>query len=503
MEQAKTPQNLLFDRIHSDLMSQKPEQIVSILKTIETEQAPLSISQFETLGSIAYMCGLDFISQTEKYNPMVLKNVKKRFDNNNINKEIFEQFISTLKVLKIENIEAPKDAIKDAVNNTLKIKDAGELLQIRTLIKNILKASNVPVQFAIDTNKLIVTKEFTYMHLLQFNSMYYEQIELNGGSFNDSIMLLSKDTFKKAMQEASKRFDDQKYAIIRFDSIFSVKEFLHAKDFNADVIFSEEFVTTLEASEKQAAEKEANESNGAQMEIVSDEEKKPAELETPAEEKPIVAMSDTDYFVKGLLEENGNIEIVDAETFMLAINSLYENEDLMQDIYKLLKAQHLTNRKDLNEVYGFDFNVAIEKIDAIVEKNRVAYNELMVKYIQEIPADISNSIINTINDVIRSLIISDKDTKGYLLQQLYENQITTYKQLHQTVGLIEKCSIKGDKLVNYVNLRNLASYNNEIMDVFQAAVNLDVYQLKLQFYYGMATFFKQVDKTVTKETADL
>lgn len=108
----------------------------------------------------------------------------------------------------------------------------------------------------------------------------------------------------------------------------------------------------------------------------------------------------------------------------------------------------------------------------------------------EIPADNLQKIVIYVNGLIKSCFIDGKERKAFLMQQLYENQITTYKHLHQTIGLIEECKISGKRLNSYINLRNYLLENEELfVKIFDEVAKIDVYQTKISLYGALREFF--------------
>lgn len=490
MENGQQTQNFFFEKISTSFKESTPEKVVNELNKILTQNGKdLSIRQYELIGSLGYLTGIDFTSQSEGYTSTVLGNVTKRFEAVNLTHEVWVAFVAVLNVLHIDELIKPKELMKASVKSV--INSSSELIKIKHEMNTVLKANLIPIKFAANIDEFLKSKSLTYINLLNFNSMVYEQMPLNGSSIDGVLKMFSNPFFTDLMKKATDYFDNQKYAIIYFDSLITLLEFNGHIKIETDVLFNQELMNALLVDENALKEQA--------IAIMGKIDAEVAEVENAAEMNPIekqeISIENTDYFLKASLEESFEKKIESAEDLLAAFSICIADEDLMQHLYKYLRANVAINRVDFDKVYPFSLDSANEKIAEFLDTNIGNYNTLVLKYIAVIPEDIQLRIVNTINATIKSLSIINSEAKGYLIQQVYENQITTYKQLHQTVELIEACEIHGSKLNNYIALRDMILYSDDIVNIFEESIVLEDMKLKIQFFTAVKEFFKP--ETVT------
>lgn len=478
MENSQQTHNFFFAKISDNLKKMTPEKILRDLEIITlNETKNLSITQFELLGSLAYLTGIDFTSQTDKLNPKVLSNVTKRFVDQNLNFEIWKKFVEIINILHIDNLIEPKEAIKIGVTKEIPL--TAQTIKLKHEITTIIKNSFIPVKFAANTDLLLKSKNLTYMQLLNFNSLVYEQMPLKGSTLTLVVNLFKTDLLKDLMFEASEKFDNQKYAIIYFDSLITLAEFNAAKQISVDVLFNENLINELIESEKNEESQESQEIT--KLEVVTEEA---TELE-----KPEISINDTDNFLKASIEESLERKIETSQDLIDGFRMVADNDDLMQHVYRYIRANQTKGRSKFEDVYTFSLNEVTDYYIDLLKTNVEKYNKLLLRYIEKIPENLFNRLVNSVNDVIKSLLISNSEHKGYLIQQLFENQIETYKQLHQTINIIESCEIEGSKINNYVALRDMIIYSDDIVNIFEESIELEKIKLELQFFTAVKEFF--------------
>lgn len=480
MENSQQTHNFFFAKISDNLKKMTPEKILKDLEIIYLNEAKdLSITQFELLGSLAYLTGIDFTGQTDKLNPKVLSNVTKRFVDQNLTFEIWEKFIEIINILHIDNLIEPKEAIKIGVTKEIPV--TAQTTKLKHEITTIIKNSFIPVKFAANTDLLLKAKKLTYMQLLNFNSLVYEQMPLKGSTLSLVVNLFKTDLLKELMFEASEKFDNQKYAIIYFDSLITLAEFNNTKQISADVLFNENLINELLEIEKTEALTEK-----PKLEVVTEE--------ATESEKPEISIDDTDNFLRASLEESLERKIETSQDLIDGFRLVADNDDLMQHVYRYIRANQTKGRSAFEDIYTFPLNEVTDYYTDLLKSNVEKYNDLLLRYITKIPENIFTRIVNNVNDVIKSLLISNSEHKGYLIQQLFENQITTYKQLHQTINIIESCEIEGSKINNYVALRDMIIYNDDIVNIFEESIEIEKIKLELQFFTAVKEFFLPTPK---------
>lgn len=486
MENSQQTHNIFFEKISAEMKATTPEKIISDLEVVILNNGNgLTLKQFELLGSLAYLTGIDFTSQSTGFKAQTLRNVTDRFISQNITPEVWSKFLETIKLLHIDTLIESKEFMKSGV--TSKLKTDAQTVKMKHAIVSVIKSAFVPVKSVMNIDELIKSNGLTYMNLLNFNSIVYEQMSMKGSSINMITSLLSDEKFVETMKLANSKFDDQKFAIIYFDSLVTLLEFMGAVKFEANVLFNDVLIEELKTAEQTQELDEA-------MSIKTPEQ---IEAEKVVSDEPEFEMEDTDNFLKASIDEALGRKIETLDDLIEAFNSVFTNEDLMQHVYKFMRTKQKINRKSIFEIYGFSADDIVNHYNGVIAENVEKYNTLVSKYIQPIPENLYVRLISAVNDTIKSLLISDSELKGYLIQQIHENQITTYKQLHQTIGFIERCDIDGSKLNTYVALRDMIMFSDDIVNIFEESIELDNLKLRAQFFTAIKDFYAETIKEPT------
>lgn len=493
--QLQQSNNIYFDKISALMKAENGKD--KKINAINIEK--ISVKEYELLGSVAYLLGLDFTSQRETLVWSTLQKVNKRLTDNNITKADYVALVDFLRKLNFTALDEPKEAMK---NNIIKpIGNSVENTIIINSIRTILKASSVMVQFSVDTEKMMQNKNgltFTYHNALMFNTLFYDQIDLDANCLPNVKTLLMNENFGKILTKASDYFDMQKYAIIYFDSLHTVFEFLTLHENCADLLFNDDLIEELRLKEE-ADEALTGNQEGDSVDAIIEQGPKEANSEEFTIEE--FEVDNTDYFFRSALMENIMRPFKSPEDILEALATTMENEDLMQHFYKFVKARGTMNRQPFVEVYpDVNYEEFMLKLEEIVTTENGNYKTLVEKYAAEIPADIRNKVVALLHETIKSLILDNKDAKAYLIQEIVESQVTTYKQLHQTISLIENCKIKISKLDTYVALRDYIEKTNSIEEIFAEASKLETIVNKIKFYDGIRDFY-DFDNKVAKQKA--
>ena len=481
--------NFFFERIQQRL---KSADLNTQLKEINIDK--LSVEDFILLGSLAYTFGSDYTGQKGQ-SKLVITNVVKRFIDLDISSEAIARFMLIMEKLKIEELVTPKEAMKELITKKITGLNAADIHEIRIKINQILKNSVFPVQFAQDIDLLIKEKNYDYQQLLKFNSFVYQQTDISGKILRVLMDLSANPKYSQNLLLASEYFDDQKFAIVYFDSIITLKEYQEShNNFNiAKFIDNPELIESTIIDETidnvdELIAKSANESYETVKEEITDPN---VYVCVAADQK------NTDMFIKGILEEGIKSYIKTTENLRTGIYDMITNIDLVQHVYAYMKKEKDNNRTPIGEVYP---EIAPAEIEAMlkveIEINAEKYKTLVVAYTSEIPADNIRRVVDYVNNTIESLVVGDGERKSHLMQQLAENQITTYKHLHQTIALIEECKILGNETESYVTLINYLRTNENIfIDIFDKVQELESLQLKISMFTEFKQFYFPVDKT--------
>lgn len=477
-QQAKT-ENSFYNSIVEKI---KSSDLDKTFKNIEKNKYFLKKEDFELLGNIAYMYGLEFCSQKENYRKTIIDNFILRMNNVNITSEQLKKYHHIILNISVENLEQIKDELKDLIINKAPM-DLVIFNTIKSNINTIFRNSNFPMQFAIEINDLMKVKNnYTYGELLKINKIIYENINMIGSSFKNLNVLYSNKEFVKSINKASDYFELQKFSLIYFDSILSLKEYFessnkdgginHYIDFVENPELTSELSDEILETEKIVDEIEETELNGIEN--------------LPVYNNP----EDTDNFINGvLIEVNENKSIENENDLFLTFMEISKNSDLVQYIYQYIKENKDKNRTEFENIFGFSRITFLEKISIHLDQIKQDYKSLVEIYVSAINPDIHQRIIAYVNDLICSCIIDNAERKSYLFTQLNENQIFTYKQLHQIIGLIEDCNIAGEHVNTYVNLRDYLTNNINLKPIFESIEEIEKLQFEMQFLTGVSEFY--------------
>lgn len=485
-EAKQSQENFLYNSIVEKI---KNSDIDKTFKNIETNNFKINTKQYEILGNIAYMFGIEFVGQQKHLKKVVMENFVLRMKSLNLSSEQLFKFSNILKNISIENIENSKDKLKELIVKECEF--SGEITpKIKSNINSIFRNSNFSVSYIMDIDELMKVKKITYGQLLKANKIIYENINISGKSFKNLRVLLQEPEYIKEINKASEYFDSQKFSLVYFDMILSLKEWFELSDsklivdggvdltgYSLSMVdkpeLLEEFVDYTE-TENVIENIEVNE-----PEVLNDTVK--IEQNNP---------DDTDLFLIGVIKETLNsAEIPTAEVLLDGFNQILNSEDLVQHVYSFVKAGIHKNRKLFTECLPFEKSEFTNLLDLQLNKAKASYKTLVENYVKEINPDNLPKIVNYVNDLINSLVIDNSEKKSYLFQQLNENQIFTIKQLHQTIGLIEDCNINGSEINSYINLRDYLTNNLDIKEIFESIADIDNRQLEINFLTGISEFY--------------
>lgn len=479
----QNPQNFFLESFSKNLAERKKNDTIKpILQSID--QANLTIEQLSVLGELAYFVGLDFCNQ-EFYNPIVIDRLVERFKALEIGVDVVNSLEAAVKALA-NDVESQIIPAKASLRDTLESEvivatpEKRAYMEFRLNVKNIFENSVYPVMYCEEIDRIISAKTLKYNDILKINSLFNEQITINGKSIKTLIKLYKHPIYPTLLNEASKRFDNQKFAVVLFDSILSLS--------NAYVKFPDMFqlLTDVEYLDKVLSEIVAN--------PIIPEAKLEVQAETPksipTETKELLD-NEPDLFLKEMFEQALGSSIDTAEKMMQTIDEVGKNNDLVQHVYAFMKKKDAVNRKPFKEIYP---TIVVDRMAELLN-NKIAQmkeeqRKMTVMLIEPLPEDSLNRIVKLVNATIEALMITDSKNKGYLVSQIVENQITTYKTLQQIVALIEECEIDGSEAKNtYIALVDYLLKYSDAKNVFVESEKLSDVQLQLTFMMACAKFF--------------
>lgn len=487
------------------LMSDENFDFTEYLKTIVLKLQTgekLNSSEFETVGNIAYFIGTD-ITSMQYISKQVIENMRKRFEEFPFTGNDILLINKMFKLVKLNLFEDAKEEMKNLINSEIVCSDKMALLNIVTSIKNNLKKNEFPVKFAIDVQNICTKSKFCYNDLLKFNSLINQQYTVYGKNLKSIQKLYCDKSYNNMMEVALYYFDLQKYAVVYLDNILSVGEMLeNFKEENIlsllnDECFNEykfEF-NTFEDVLNHIEQMEVEETMKSEVKAEAKEDVETGDDEIcgsgdELEESDFNFANKPDMFIKAVLEEISETELTSKEIFESTINSVIDTEDRLSNLYQYMaKYKNFENRVPFEEIYTkLNKEEISQYITDNIEANKKVYEGTLAKLLNLIPDDNINRIITYVNNCIEELCIYEAEDKGYLMTQLMENQITTWKHLQQIIGLIEKQNILGNGYQTYCDLANYLETKTEAKQIFDEGNLMEDIKIKLSFFFMLKSF---------------
>lgn len=497
-----------FRKIQENLTQLGPEVILrDVEKIIDKLEADadyvLTVKEFTLLGDLTYMIGLDMTNNGKNFHKVSCENFHARFEMIGLNDAVgFDLLNDILSNLKAENIIPAKEELKQILEKEIESK-ALEGSALKASLKTLFKHFTIPVNFAIGLNDIFSHDKLTYNDILKLNSLIQNNSTFDAKSLKYVINLYKDEFYIKTLQKADELFQLQKFSVLYFDCILSAlelnvaapdflgflsKETLEAYDFTAiEVEKSEEPVTEVPVEEEKQDE-------------IWDERFHPQAVERAQnlqDEEP-------DFFVRCVLEEKLARPIKTISDFKEALDKCINSEDFIQYFYQYISA----NRESTKRIWFGDVWVEFteqelkDSLNNVIVEKRAEYKKLAELMMQEIPADKANSIVNYLNECINELVITSGEAKNYLISQLVENQVSTYRHLQQMMGLVEQQQISGEGYHAYVALYNYLDSQTNCKTIFKESHTADYLAMYISVYVGVKQFYFGVEKSVEETTQE-
>jgi len=469
--------NMFYDSTKARIVNSDINKILDSI--IDQKFEKLTKQNFEILGSVAYMFGMDFMTQKKSFNKMTISNWCLRMKDMGLNAETISRFQYVLSNINVETIEKTKDSLKNLMLKEAKF-EFNNLKQLKLNIDSIIKTSTFPVGFATEINDLLKSTKYTYGDLLKINKFIYENLTISGKIFPKLNAIHGNIEFSKNINKASEYYDLQKFSLIYFDSLLTLKEWFEIETFATKD-------TYIQYLEDNSLIENIIEPTETEKVIENIEVNNPENIsKTISEATP----EETDLFLHNILMEKYNTDdFGNSDSVISSILMCSEDEDLVQHVYQFVKTRKELNRIDFKNVYNFDKSELLTKLDLQYKSIAEEYKKLVETYVKEFTPEEKSKIVNYINDIITSLVIDNSEKKAYLFQQLNENQVHTYKHLQQMLGLIEDCNIAGNSINSYISLRDYLNLNEEIASVFESIQQIDNLQVKLSLLLAFQEFY--------------
>jgi len=474
--------------------------LTQALVTIQNDNN-INTEPFVLLGGLAYLVGIDFTSS--KYLDInICNNVKKRFDEINLSDDEIKLFSSCMSIIQEKHILEAKDSLKELINK--RVNPDNITLNVNLLradILNILNNSIYPVSMAMGVEEIKSNQKLTYHDYLKINSLLQKQCKIPGNLIKKLIKIYGNPLYAAIMEKSKKYFDEQKFAVIYLDSILSIVES------NAKILKNYGLTSIIETILI-----ESTLLNWEDINLVTDNLKK-KETEEAENKKSDYVQDETvdindlmdnhpDLFVSEILKDLSKKNELTIDDILLAIDKLVDDgDDYSQHIFTYLR-KLFKDRKNVtfSKLYpNVKYIDLMKSLENNYNTSKDIYEGIVELTCKEIPSEILTKVVGYINLTISGLILVDDNQKQYLVSQMVENQIKTYKQLQQIVGLIESCDLKGSDAMNYVALYRFLKENTEIEKVFEESDKLDKTFIDFSIIHAFYEWFKEFENIDNKE----
>lgn len=466
-EKIKTEQELFIETIENNLKNN--------FHLLLDDKKIDKTTEYELLGSLCYYIGIgiwDFPknvnSNTKETNEKLVSSLNDRLSRINIKLESVNSVIKKYKDIDVNYLEEINQINKDLINKTLPSEDS---FLLSPLVKNCILTLIVPVSYVKDLDEIKSAKlsELTYRHLLMLNNFIYdESVEITHRTFDDLKNLQLIDKYNKAIKKGTEYYNKQKYSIMFFDLILSMKEYLEY--FN-----DKDFIDTLDI---------IKDSDIIKLELKSVDNDKNIEDENLFKTEPLKAI------LSIIIEEKKlDISIDDIKSDEQIYELLKDSDSLKisEDIVMYLKQANQVGLKFKFDDLNLD-NFKSHIIDDLKEVSEKLKSKLTL-YMEDLPSTIKTRVIDKVNYAIQSLIIDGSEKKAYLYQQLLENGIETYKHLQQMIGLIEQCKVRFGESLRYRELVEYINENKSIQNKFELIEEIDKLNDKAYYFQTLKSMF--------------
>lgn len=428
-------------------------------------------SSFQYLGSIAYLIGLDFCSQTY-INRNVVKNASERLEKfvlpNDYKREFLQTFMNIMKNTDMNVFESVFNKYSSEVDCDIPNKYVGIISGIFYKFKLILSNSTIAVKYAIEVNNIIEKNKLTYQDVLKVNNIISQYCDFIGmPAINKFNQLFMDSNYQNLLKESTDKYEQYKFGTLFIESIQTFKDFLISGRYDEKTIID---MMLGEIEEKTFDEEESN------FKARLEEEKnniKPDDKKALYEEKiEDIMKTDPIHAIMVISDESLGFKVETVEDFINGIEKVCESTDYMGSIYHYIKAK----TKDVNANCSMgEYNLNPAEILTAIDDKVVKLREEYKMVAEEICADlgdIKTDINNLVNNMIGSLVLQSNDQKSYLISQFMKPSLETYQHFTQIMNLIEQSNMIADEkgLRAYKNLYNFTKTKmSDKLDIINSA----------------------------------
>lgn len=496
----------------------------------DDEKIKLTNSQFETIGGISYLIGLDFIS-LNSWNKTVLKNVFMRLNLNKVSIKSFTRFKKLiLKYNDFEIYNEAKENLMKRISDNIVTKDDEENQFINNSINLIIQSSLVPNNFAeLAKDNFLANKDnYTYHDLLVFNNMFYENLIINKNAMNYFIDLSKRESYSSSLKLASEYFEDQKFGLMYLDSIVSLIQKINSVNIDNSWYFTDKlFEMCLDLrydSEQNLAdqiqsrldlyEEEYNpkdEVEAKKVEAKPETEVEQAPLTNIIENLEVANINPLENPTEVVLQTFYEYNKICKETYDVVFDFKNKPEELRNLLVSLLTAEDIVgsffiflkkyaefkntegvkvNEINVEEIFNYDRETLVEYLNTFIEELKQKYSEIISKYVIEVNNDHKEELVNKINELILALSVENMEDKSILMSQLSESIINTNKHLHEVLTCIDRQLISGYEIDRYIDLKDflMTNFASEL-ELFEETAHLEDYQLQVTLFTAFKNIF--------------
>lgn len=490
------------------------DKLIKILEEVIEPEKQVSLNLYKTMGSIAYLVGIDFTSQ-QYLKEEVVKNVFMRFaesfklNDETISKEtkeaklkslekVFELFASNIFKFNETNVQEAKNKLVNSVEKFILDKEVNQtfkmsFLNIYQQAKSLISSGIIKTNLTIDVDSILnkAPEKITYIDITKINTIIHNDLKFFGKSINKYIKLYQSDLWAILLEDAVKRIDQQKFAVIYLDSILTLKEKTPGLNYliniDDDDYFLSQLLNAILCEDEFDFEEIKNTYDKKQKEI------KPIE---PIENEPIVedeiglATQDEltkmihenpDAAVQEIVKDITKSKVVNNDMILSTIDYLLSDLDYASSLYHffLTKVNH-------QRTYEFGSGVDIDSLRIDLKERYDAltadYKKAVENSCGEIDEQTLRQIIKMLNEVIDYIVLPNSDEKTYFISQKFENSISTYNHLHQMISILENCEIDCTGIMYYKKLYFFLNDNPKVKENFETIAKIEEYTTQMKIF---------------------
>ncbi|MCK9415461.1 hypothetical protein M0Q97_02235 [Candidatus Dojkabacteria bacterium] len=500
------------------------DKLIPILEGEIEADTQINLNLYKTMGSIAYLVGLDFTSQ-QYLKEEVVKNVFMRFtesfklNDESVSKEVkeaklkslekvFELFASRLFQITEENVQEAKNKMSNSIEKFILNKEVNQtfkmsFLNIFQLAKSLINSGIIKTNLSVDVNNILNKKleNISYLDITKINTLIHNDLNFFGKSINKYIKLYQSDLWAILLEDAVQRIDQQKFSIIYLDSILTLKEKTPTLNYmtDGDLIFEDSrFLSDILIN--------IIKNNEIPYEIIKEDyDKRMVEVVHPEqiENEPVVedeiGLATQDELTK-MIHENPDAAVIEIfkdicktpnitnDLIIKSIDYLMENLDYASNLYHFF----VTKIND-KRTYIFGDNIDIDllriKLQEKYDLLQNNYKKSVENSCGEIDEITLKEIIKMLDEVINYIMLPNSEEKTYFISQKFENSISTYNHLHQMISILENVEILLEGIPYYLKLYNYLNDNPKVKENFEIIANIEQYTTQIKIFGAIKKWY--------------